>query len=261
MKNFNTLGYSLENRVAIIKFNRPDAANGLNLEMATELALAAEIVANDTDIKAVILTGEGRFFCAGGDVKAMYDATENPGRAVRDIADKLHAALLSFAAMEAPLICAINGTAAGAGFSVAIAGDMVIAAESAKFTMAYSNIGLSPDGSSSYYLPRLVGLRKAQELMFSNTVLSATEALEWGLLNSVVTDETLMSSALELASTFVNGSKTSNGAIKQLLAASPYNSLENQLELESATIEACANGDDGREGVASFVEKRKPSFS
>ncbi len=257
---FETLELVEENRIATIKFNRPDAANGLNLQMATELAVAAKSVANSESVKAVILTANGRFFCAGGDVKSMYDATEDPGGAVAKIADQLHAAMQIFAEMDQPLICAINGTAAGAGFSVSVAGDMVLAAESAKFTMAYSKIGLSPDGSSSYYLPRLIGLRKTQELMFTNRVLSASEAMDWGLINEVVADEELNAKAVELASSFVKGSLASNASIKRLLAASSLNNLEDQLELESQAIHDCANGVDGREGVASFVEKRKPEF-
>jgi len=236
----NTVNLDITGRVAKIELNRPDAANGLNLEMATELAQTAKKIAADPELKTAILTANGRFFCAGGDVKAMYDAQDNPGGAVRDIADQLHMALAVFAQMDIPLICAINGTAAGAGFSMAVAGDMAIAAESAKFTMAYSNIGLSPDGSSSYYLPRLVGLRKAQELMFTNRVLTATEALEWGLLNKVVADDDLMAEVDTLAQLFANGSKASNAAIKTLLTASNHNSLETQLELESDCIEHCA---------------------
>jgi len=138
---------------------------------------------------------------------------------------------------------------------------MVVVAESAKFTMAYTNVGLSPDGSSSYTLPRLVGLRKAQELMFTNKVLSAHEALDWGLVNLVVADDELMNEANSLARMFASGAKGSNTAIKKLLSASNVNDLETQMALESSLIAQCADSEDGGEGVTAFVEKRKPRFN
>jgi len=261
MSSFETIEFVTQNRVATISFNRPDDANGLNLKMAEELAVAAQQCADNADLKAVILTGSGRFFCAGGDVKTMHEHPESPGAGVKPVADALHLALSIFARMDAPVITAVNGTAAGAGFSVAVTGDLVVVAESAKFTMAYSKIGLSPDGSSSYYLPRLIGMRKTQELMFTNRVLSAQEALEWGLVTKVVADDDLMNEANKLAQVFINGAKGSNSAIKKLLLQTHSNSLEAQMELETDTIVACADSNDGREGISSFVEKRKPEFN
>lgn len=259
MPDYQCIKYELDQRVATVTLNRPEAANGLNLEMATELADIAKLIVDNDEIKAVLLTGEGRFFCAGGDVKVMAESDE-PGAAVGAIAEQLHKAIGLFAEMRAPLICAVNGTAAGAGFSMAVCADMVIAAESAKFTMAYSNIGLSPDGSASYYLPRLIGLRKTQELMYTNRVLSAAESLEWGLVNQVVENEALMSVAQNLATKLAQGSLASNAAIKHLLISSDGNTLNQQLDIEKNTISQCADGVDGREGVASFVDKRKPVF-
>ena len=258
--SFNSLKFVTKEQIATITFDRPDAANGLNIEMATELLEAAKLVSQDTSLRAVILTGEGRFFCAGGDVASMYEASERAGAAVRDIAEPLHAAIEVFAALDVPLICAVNGTAAGAGFSMAVAGDMVVASDKAKFTMAYSNIGLSPDGSSSYYLPRLVGLRRTQELMYTNRVLTADEALEWGLINAVLPSEDVMTKANELAKGFAKGARESNKAIKMLLREQENASLSGQLQLESETIGKCADSIDGKEGVASFIEKRKPNF-
>ncbi len=260
MTNFKTLLFDVEDRVATIILNRPDAANGMNLALTTELAMAAALCDNDANLKAVILTGAGRFFCVGGDINAMKTAPMGPGAGVKQIADELHKALSVFARMDAPLICAVNGTAAGAGFSAAVAADLVVAAESAKFTMAYSNVGLSPDGSSSYYLPRLIGLRKTQELMFTNRLLNAQEALEWGLVTRVVADSELMTHANALARSFVTGAKGSNAAIKRLLLESFNNGLETQMELEGREIAANADSADGHEGVAAFLEKRKPDF-
>lgn len=261
MTDFNCLDFTVQNRVATIAFNRPDAANGLNLEMASELADAARLCDNDESLKAVVLTGNGRFFCAGGDVKAMLDSENGAGAGVARIADELHKALSIFARMDLPLVCAVNGTAAGAGFSMAVTGDIVLATESAKFTMAYTKIGLSPDGSSSYYLPRLIGIRRTQELMFTNRVLSAQEAQDWGLITKVVGDDDLVAETAKITQMFVDGSKGSNAAIKSLLLESFSNNLETQMEIEGRAIAACGRTADGKEGVSSFVEKRAAKFS
>lgn len=258
--NFKTLELTVEGALATIALNRPDAANGMSLELTTELAIAAKMVSENTDLKALILTGKGRFFSAGGDINAMASADHGAGVEVGLIAAQLHKALALFAAMDIPFICAVNGTAAGAGFSTAVAADLVVAAKSAKFTMAYTKVGLSPDGSASYYLPRLIGLRKTQELMFTNRVLSAQEAMDWGLVTTVVEDEDLMAAALALAANFIDGSKTANTSVKALLRAAESNSLEQQLDLESEFIAKNAESDDGKEGVSAFLEKRKPSF-
>ena len=142
MSEYQTITLVKQNRVATITLNRPDAANGMSLQLTTELARAATECANDSELKAVVLTGAGRFFCAGGDINEMRSSKDGPGNGVKRIADALHQALSIFARMDAPLICAVNGTAAGAGFSLAVSADLVIAAESAKFTMAYSNVCL-----------------------------------------------------------------------------------------------------------------------
>lgn len=261
MNDFQTIKYKEENRIATIAFNRPGAANGLNLEMASEFAQVAQRCDANHSLKAVILTGNGRFFCAGGDVKAMQESPLGPGAGVKQIADELHKAISVLSRLSVPLIVAVNGTAAGAGFSTAVMGDLVVAAESAKFTMAYTNVGLSPDGSASYFLPRLIGLRKTQELMLTNRVLSADEAMSWGLVNKVVADKDLMSAAMDWAELFANGASGSYAAIKSLLLQSDANGLETQMEIEGRTIAERANSLDGKEGIAAFVEKRRANFS
>ena len=257
---FTSLTFDIQGRVATITLNRPDEANGLNTVLSRELANVAQQCADDSLIKAVVLTGKGRFFSAGGDIKAMLAFGDKVADGISSIADNLHRALSAFARMDAPLIVAVNGTAAGAGFSMAVSGDLVLAVDTAKFTMAYSKIGLSPDGGSSYYLPRLIGLRKAQELMLTNRVLSASEALQWGLVNRLVPATELLNEANKLATEFAQGSKQSTGAIKKLLLQSSGNNLETQMDLESRTIAACAAQPDGLEGVAAFVEKRSANF-
>ena len=258
--DYQTLIYTSTGPVVTVTLNRPDAANGISTMLAAELADAAWRCASDDRIKAVILTGAGRFFSAGGDIKSMADFGDQVATGLKQLADDLHKALSIFARMDAPLIVAVNGTAAGAGFSLAVAGDMVIAASSANFTMAYTKVGLSPDGGSTYHLPRLVGLRKAQELMFTNRVLSADEACEWGLINKVLHADELLGEAQNIAQMFAAGAKGSNKAIKQLLLQSFGNGLETQMEIEGRTIAACAASEDGKEGIQAFGEKRKPDF-
>ena len=259
--DFEAITFTQKGSVGIISFNRPKAANGLNAQTGQELRRAAQICDNSDNIRAVIVTGAGRFFCAGGDVKEMFTHGDNVGGAIKNLADDLHMAISTFSRMNKPVIMAVNGIAAGAGFSLAVSGDIVIAADTAALTMAYTKAGLSPDGSSSYFLPRLVGLRRAQELMFTNRTLSAQEALDWGLVTQVVPSDDLMSSALELAENLAAGAAGSNAAIKSLLLTSFENSLETQMELEGRLIAACAASPDGREGISAFVEKRPPEFS
>jgi len=259
---YKLLKFRKENRVATITFNRPKSANGLNLEFTKELAAVAAACDGDDDIKAIIVTGEGRFFSAGGDLKAILSSESDldTKKYIKGVADYLHRATSIFARMEAPVIVAVNGVAAGAGFSFALAGDMAIAAKSAVFTMAYTAAGLSPDGSSSYYLPRLIGQRRAKELMLTNRKLSADEALEWGLINAVVEDDQLMVEATKLAETLAAGSKRAAGDVKALLLASEDTSLEAQMELESRTIANAVISVDGKEGMQAFAEKRPAKF-
>jgi 2-(1,2-epoxy-1,2-dihydrophenyl)acetyl-CoA isomerase len=162
--------------------------------------------------------------------------------------------------MDAALIVAVNGIAAGAGFSLALIGDIVIAGESASFTMAYTRAGLCPDGSSSYFLPRLVGLRKAQELMLNNNRLSAREALEMGLITRAVSDAELEQKSAQVAAELAGMASQSIACVKKLLLASFDNSLETQMEIEGRYVSQCAAAPDGREGIQAFIEKRSPEF-
>ena len=260
MTDYETLTFGQTGAVVRIELNRPEAANGMNDVMTRELAAVARRC-DVPEVKAVVLTGSGRFFCAGGDLKAVASSPLGPGRFVKGIADDLHRAMSTFARMEAVLITAVNGVAAGAGFSLGIAGDLVLAADSASFTMAYTRAGLSPDGGASYYLPRIVGVRRAQELMLTNRTLSAAEAADWGLVNQVVPTGELAGAAEELAQRMAAGSRTSSGAVKKLLLMSFGNGLEEQLEHEARQIGQCADGADGREGVDAFLTKRAPEFS
>ncbi|MEO3761478.1 enoyl-CoA hydratase-related protein [Mycobacterium sp. B14F4] len=258
MTDYETLRFEQSGPTARITLNRPDAANGMNDTMTRELADAAKRC--DTDAtKVVLLTGSGRFFCAGGDLKSFASAPDR-GAHIKGVADDLHRAISTFARMNAVLITAVNGTAAGAGFSIAVTGDLVLANESASFTMAYTRVGLSPDGSSSYYLPRLIGITKTKELMLTNRTLSAQEASQWGLVTEVVPDAELADRADKLAGQMAATAAGSNGAVKELLLGTFKNGLEEQMELESRLIARSARSADGREGVDAFMAKRKPEF-
>lgn len=257
--SYETLTFEQAGAITRITLDRPDAANGMNDTMTRELAHAARRC-DAAGTKVVVLTGSGRFFCAGGDLKSFATA-ESRGRYIKGVADDLHRAISTFARMDAVLITAVNGTAAGAGFSLGVAGDLVLAAESASFTMAYTKVGLSPDGAASYSLPRLVGIRRAQELMLTNRTLSAAEAHDWGLVTEVVADAELAARATELAEQVAAGSAGSNGAVKSLLLSSLKNSIEEQMEAEARSIAARADSADGREGVDAFLAKRRAEFA
>src|ERR1700760_429514 len=229
MTDFETLTFTKSGAITSIVLNRPDAANGMNDTMLRELAVAASLC-DSAATKVVTITGAGRFFSAGGDLKAFASAP-SAGAFIKGLANDLHRALSTFARMDAVVITSVNGTAAGAGVSLAATGDLVLAAESAKFTMAYTKAGLSPDGSASYYLPRLIGIRRTQQLMLTNRTLSAAEALDWGLLTEVVPDADLASRTEALAQEMAATSRTSNSAVKQLLLGTYRTGLEEQMEL------------------------------
>ncbi|MFB1297147.1 enoyl-CoA hydratase/isomerase family protein [Mycobacterium sp. pW049] len=259
MTDYQTITLEQTGSVARITLNRPDAANGMNDTMTRELADAA-VRCDSPTTKVVVITGAGRFFCAGGDLKD-FAAAPSRGRHIKGVADDLHRAISTFARMDAVVITAVNGVAAGAGFSLAVTGDLVLAAESASFTMAYTRVGLSPDGSSSYYLPRLIGIAKTKELMLTNRTLSADEASRWGLVTEVVDDDALAERTDQLAEKMAATAARSNGGIKALLLGTFANGLEEQMELEGRLIAQRAESADGREGVDAFLAKRKPEFS
>jgi 2-(1,2-epoxy-1,2-dihydrophenyl)acetyl-CoA isomerase len=248
----------VRDRVARITLNRPDTGNALDLELARELREAAEGL-RGSDVGAVILSGAGRSFCVGGDLHYMREADE-VGDAVLRLATQFHAALEALAALDAPVICAVRGAAAGGGMSLAIAGDIVLAAESAHFTMAYTAIGFPPDGGSSWTLPRLVGRRRAAELMLLNERLDAAAARDLGLVTRVVPDAGLDDEAAALARRLADGPLKAHGAVKRLLRESATRGFAEQLAEEARTIAALAAAPDGREGVAAFLSKRRPRF-
>jgi 2-(1,2-epoxy-1,2-dihydrophenyl)acetyl-CoA isomerase len=246
--------------VATLTLNRPDAYNALNLPLGRELFDASLELDEDREVRCIVVTGGGRAFCAGGDVKDFVDNLGRIGVHIKELTTYLHGAISRLARSDKPVIMAVNGIAAGGGFSLALSGDLVVAAESAKFTMAYSKIAASPDGSSSYFLPRLVGLRRAMELYFTNRVLTAREAVEWGMITRAVPDAEFTSAVATLAREMAQGPSRSFGIAKRLLHQSTWESLETQMELEAQGIAACGHTDDFKAGVTAFAQKSTPTF-
>lgn len=258
--SYQSIVFEKEDGVARLTLNRPEAANAMNLTLMQELADIANRCEEDADIRAVLITGNGRFFSAGGDLASFADNLSELPVLLKQLTMYLHTAVSRFARMDAPVIAAINGPAAGAGMSLACACDLVLAAESSSFTMAYTAAGLSPDGSSSWYLPRRIGELRARELMLTNRKLSAAEAVEWGLANQVVKDEELMDEATKLAIRLAKGPTLSYGRVKTLLNDSFTHGLETQMEMESRGMAASARSKDAAEGVNAFLNKRKPEY-
>lgn len=245
--------------VVTLTLNRPSAANAITAEMAAELLDAAQRCQTH-QARVVVLAATGRFFCAGGDLGGFAALGEGLPVALRNMAADLNAALLCFAGMDAPLIAAVNGTAAGAGLSLVCAADIAVAAESARFVSAYTAAGLTPDGGATYALVRHVGLRRAQELVLTNRVLTAAEALSWGLLTRVVAEDSLQEEVAGLARSFAEGATGALGASKRLLHAAWLTNLQAQLDAEADGVAAAAGGPEGTEGIGAFLAKRAPAF-
>ncbi len=250
----------VDDGVARLTLNRPDAANAISLELAAALADATSQLAVLPDLRVVLLTGAGKRFCAGGDVRAFATAGADLGEALADVLGPLHRAVEGLADLDAPVVAAVQGSAAGAGLSLVAGADLVLAAEDARFVLAYTSIGLIPDGGSTWYLPRLIGARRASELAFTNRVLDAGEALEWGLVTRVVAAGDLQREADRLVAELAAGPRGAFGATKRLLRESWSASLADQLSREATAMVLAGERADAQEGVAAFVEKRPPVF-
>jgi 2-(1,2-epoxy-1,2-dihydrophenyl)acetyl-CoA isomerase len=249
--------------VGWITLNRPKAYNALNTDLAALLLDAVIRCDEDGNVRALVITGSGPSFCSGGDIRQMMDAVASDGHAavfLKTLTVSLHGTIATIAHMNKPVIMAVNGAAAGAGFSLALADDLVLAADNARFTVAYTAIGLAPDGSSTFTLPRLIGPKRAFELMCTNRTLSANEAKELGLANQVFPSAQFIEQARAFAANLANGPTTAFGYVKKLLTLSEHSSLETQMEYERRAIAACGRTADFREGVEAFFAKRRPKF-
>jgi 2-(1,2-epoxy-1,2-dihydrophenyl)acetyl-CoA isomerase len=235
-------------------------ANTLDLAMAEDLAAAALALHSDPTVRAVLLQGAGSTFCAGGDLKAFHAQGDGLPAYLKRVTVALHVAVTHLTQLDAPVVAAVQGSAAGAGFSLTLGADFVVAGESAKFVMAYTRAGLAPDGGSTWFLVRHLGLRRATDLTLANPVLGAEEAQRLGIVSRIVPDDAVLHEARTLAVELAAGPTRTYGAAKRLLRASVANTLETQLELESRAITESSATEDGREGIGAFLEKRTPTF-
>jgi len=249
-----------EGAIATITLNRPAAGNAVNLELTAALAKALDVIVDDPVVRCVVLTGSGRLFCVGGDIAAFAAVGEKTSQFLSELATSLHASVSRLAQMAKPLVVLVNGPAAGAGMSLALLGDVVLAARSAHFTAAYGTVGLTPDGGMSWLLPRLVGLRRAQEIILANRRIGAEESAVIGLVTRVVDDAELATAGQALAAQLARSASGALAGARALLAASLQNSLDVQLELEARTIAAAGASADCAEGIAAFLAQRKPQF-
>jgi len=254
---YKTILSEQKENILIISLNRPEVYNAFNSEMLSELHDVFKKAGEDENIRSVILTGTGKAFCSGQDLKDFNDKKLTFKEALEQ---KYNPMIKSIAYLPKPVICAINGVAAGAGISLALACDYRIAAESATLTEVFINVGLVPDSGSSYFLPRIVGYAKAFEMCATGDKVTAAEAKEIGLVNKVVSGKLLMKSAEAAAGNFASRPTKAIGMIKDLLNRSFESSLDEMLKLEGDHQQTAGNSEDFREGIASFLEKRKPVF-
>lgn len=258
MVTYKFLLYDVQRGIATISLNRPEVYNALNDEITFELQDAFKKVSKDDSVRVVVLTGSGKAFCSGQDLKAAAGGVRSFSESIKKRYNPIIRAMRS---LPKPVLCRLNGVAAGAGCSIALACDMIIASEDAVLTEAFINIGLVPDSGSSYFLPRAVGTFKAFELCAMGSRISAEEAARIGLVNRVAPADQLDTVISEYADHFAHAPTVAIGLIKKMLNKSSHATLEEMLEYEAWCQEIAGASTDHREGVAAFLEKRKPRFS
>jgi 2-(1,2-epoxy-1,2-dihydrophenyl)acetyl-CoA isomerase len=259
---YQTIQLEITGAVGVITLNRPESLNALTLEVGHEFK-AAVTNARESAARAIVLTGAGRAFCAGGDLREMQKIAQQEGKVEAFFDEPLRAlneSLLLIRQTPLPFIAAVNGPASGGGCNFALACDLVVAAESARFNQAFIRVGLSPDCGGTFILPRLVGWRRATELLMTGDVVTAQQALEMGMINEVVSDAELMPRVMAIAEKLANSPTSAIGRIKELMEASAINDYAGQLELERKAQLQSGQTRDFREGVAAFIEKRPPKF-
>jgi len=255
----HSIEINIHNGVAILKLNRPDVFNSFNREMALRLQTDLDICEGNPEIRAIVITGNGKAFCAGQDLKEVTTPELNPG--FKKILEEHYNPIITrIRNIEKPIIAAVNGVAAGAGANIALACDIIVASENASFIQAFSKIGLIPDSAGTFFLPRLIGFQKAAALMMLGDKVSAVEAERLGMIYKVFNTEEFESEVEKLAVNLAQMPTKALGMTKRLLNQSLSNDLTSQLKLESKLQIEAAQGDDYKEGVNAFVEKRLPVF-
>lgn len=254
-----SIGVAISNNVAFLTLNRPEVFNSFNREMALRLQSELDHCAENNEVRAIVISGNGKAFCAGQDLKEVTTPELNPGfKAILD--EHYNPIIQKIRSITKPVIGAVNGVAAGAGANIALACDIVVASERASFIQAFSKIGLVPDSGGTFFLPRLIGFQKASALMMLGDKVSAEEAENLGMIYKVFNTEDFKDEVTVLAEKMAKMPTKALGMTKQLLNESMTNSLEEQLALESKLQIEAAQSNDYNEGVSAFVEKRKPNF-
>lgn len=251
---------SIRNQVATLALNRPEVLNALDESMLIRFCELAEALEADSDVRAVVLRGEGPAFCAGGDVKRFHANLPRLPQLIISLGRELNRAILALRRMAKPVLASVHGAVAGAGVSLLAAADLAVAAQGTRFTLAYDKIGACPDGGVTYFLPRLVGYRKAVEWMLLGETFDSQTAIAQGLVNWVVPAEQLAEKTEEIAARLASGPTYAHGQTKALMNQAFDASLSAQLEAEIQAFSRCARSADLAEGVAAFVEKRGPVF-
>jgi 2-(1,2-epoxy-1,2-dihydrophenyl)acetyl-CoA isomerase len=261
LMELKTIGYEVRDGVAHVRFARPEGVNAVNPAFAKDLRAVMLEIEWDDAVKAVSVTADGKVFCAGGDLKEFNAAGSDLPKLASGMLTDLHSAIYKMNRMAKPFVAGVRGAAGGAGLSIMSSFDLVISAESAKFTMAYTRAGLTPDGTSSYFVARHIGLRRMLDLTLTNRVLTAAEAESWGLVNRVVPDDEVDGATAELAQQFADGPSWALGNAKRAVYEGYESGLEEAGEFEGVMIAAAMGRHDGREGIAAFVEKRPAEFN
>jgi len=249
-----------DDEIAVVLLNRPDAFNAFDLETISSLAGSLMVLAADHAVRAAVISGEGKAFCAGGDLKWALGFPRGPSAAFHELAGSFHQAILEIRRMRKPVIAAVNGVAAGGGLSLSLACDFRVMAKSAVLRQAYTSNGLCVDGGGTFILPRLVGLARAMEIVAFDRPIPSEQALAWGLVTKVVDEGRALEEAVSMARHLAKGSLNSFGWSKQLLTDSFCTAFEAQLERERTGLVSCSAHRDGQEGLSAFAEKRKPAF-
>jgi 2-(1,2-epoxy-1,2-dihydrophenyl)acetyl-CoA isomerase len=261
-----SVSVDVRDAVCWITFNRPKSLNAINDDLVAALANITEALKDSTDVRAVVMQGEGDHFMAGGDIKKFERALaatmdkDELRQQFSSLLDNVHKVIFNMRALPQPIVASVKGAVAGAGVSMMLACDLVLAADSAFFTLAYCHLGVSPDGGSTYHLPRMVGLKRSFEIALLGDRFDAETAERWGMINRVVPTADLMEETEKLAKRLATGPSYAHAQAKKLLNNSLNNPIRTQLDAETAAFADCTTTADFREGVTGFIEKRSPEF-